>query len=122
MDEIRKKLGKSQRYMVVSRSVLVSNKGIGKKADGKMENKTSERTDQAQSGQVNPLLGDGPSQIAIEDAQSGTGTARVGRAARKEMFRMQVEALVNREDVPADLKDGVKSYFKIIHKDEKTKP
>ena len=122
LDEMRKNLGQCQRYMVSSQYMLASQKGIGKAPDGRMDNSTSERTDQAQATQVNPLLGAGPSQIAIEDAESGTGTARVGRAARKELFRTQVEALVRREDVPADLKDGVKSYFEIIHKDGQKRP
>lgn len=63
-------------------------------------------------GQAN---GEGPSSKTVESAESGTGIA--GRAAvdRQREFRRQMESLVRRDDIPEELKLGVREYFERVH-------
>ena len=118
LKEMRKKLGQCQGYVVGQQVCLVNDRGIGQSEDGSMTNTTREQTDKTLATQVDPQMGQGPSQIAVEDAADGAGTASVSGRTRQWRFRAQVESLVRREDVPADVKDGVKNYFEIIHEDE----
>lgn len=61
------------------------------------------------------LHGQGPSLTQIQAADSGTGISRrVGEAAERD-FQRQFESFVEREDIPEDLKSGVKNYFLQIH-------
>ncbi len=66
-------------------------------------------------GQANP---DGPSSNSVESAESGTGIA--GRAAvdSKREFRRQMESLVRRDDIPEELKLGVREYFERVHESD----
>ena len=80
-----------------------------------MSNKTAEQTDQGLDTQLTGMKGDGPSQIAVEDAADGGAVTQRRAAAKRVEFRTQLESLVRREDVPESLKDGVKTYFEVIH-------
>lgn len=60
-------------------------------------------------------LGQGESQKVIEEASSGSGTASgIGAEAADVDYGRQVEAFVRREDIPEEMKHGVKTYFKKI--------
>jgi hypothetical protein len=59
--------------------------------------------------------GVGPSITAVEEADSGTGiSGRSGETKARE-FRRQMESFVRRDDVPEDVKMGVKEYFERVH-------
>jgi hypothetical protein len=62
--------------------------------------------------------GEGPSTNTVESAESGTGIA--GRAAvdNQREFRRQMESLVRRDDIPEELKLGVREYFERVHETE----
>ena len=66
------------------------------------------------------IKGQGPSQTTIETADDGTGTSSQSRVAKKRSFERQVESFVSREDVPEQVKSGVKNYFESIHQVEET--
>lgn len=70
---------------------------------------------QGETTRLTGLKGKGPSEYAVEDAASGSGVSRLSGKARQTQFQFQVEAFVNREDVPENMKDGVKTYFERIH-------
>ncbi len=61
------------------------------------------------------IHGRGPSLTQIQSADSGTGvSSRTGEAVQRD-FQRQFESFVEREDIPEDLKAGVKNYFLQIH-------
>jgi hypothetical protein len=64
--------------------------------------------------QIQGQKGDGPSDKMTEAADSGdrTGSRRAGTKERA--YQKQAESFVHREDVPAEVKEGVKNYFKTI--------
>ena len=66
--------------------------------------------------------GQGPSDKTIEAADSGdrSGSRRAG--ARERTYQKQAESFVHREDVPAEVKEGVKNYFKTIQDKPDDKP
>lgn len=61
------------------------------------------------------LHGQGPSLTQIQAADSGTGISRRAGEATERDFQRQFESFVEREDIPEDLKSGVKNYFLQIH-------
>ena len=74
--------------------------------------------DNGQTTQLKGTKGQGPSMTATESADSGSGVStRRGKATQRE-FRRQAESFVQREDVPEQVKQGVKRYFEIIHQNE----
>ena len=61
------------------------------------------------------IKGQGPSDVTTEEANSGTGSTSGGVAKRKLQYRKQAEAYIQRQDVPSEVKQGVKHYFENIH-------
>ncbi len=94
----------------------------GKKAGtGASDSRRDERDDLVDNDQFTKLKGQkgsGPSIVTTEAAEDGSGvtTARGGQASRS--FQRQMESFVEREDVPDDVKSGVRNYFEMIHKSE----
>ena len=54
-------------------------------------------------------------------ADDGDGTATRRSDAKQRDFKRQFESFVDREDIPEDLKNGVKEYFTNIHQVEEDK-
>ena len=60
--------------------------------------------------------GVGPSITAVEEADSGTGISNRSAETKARAARLrQAESFVRRDDVPEDLKMGVKEYFERVH-------
>ncbi|MDB6136728.1 MAG: hypothetical protein JWM59_4971 [Verrucomicrobiales bacterium] len=94
--------------------------GVGgkKPGDGTIESRREgkdELSDNGQLTQIKGIKGAGPSVIQVESADEGTGVSHRRGEARERTFRRQFESFVNREDVPEDMKQGVKQYFESIH-------
>lgn len=96
----------------------------GKKAGEGTDRAINTRTDPLEdNGNTTLLTGQknhGPSLTAVEDADSGTGVSRLTDRARRQNLQRQLEAFVAREDVPDDVKAGVKAYFENIHQSGQT--
>ena len=71
--------------------------------------------DNEQYTQIKGIKGVGPSQKQTEAASDGSGVAQRKVVERNRAFERQVESFVSREDVPEDVKLGVKKYFTRIH-------
>lgn len=90
----------------------------GKKAgQGTVESRRDERDAlpfASDTMQIQGQKGQGPSDKMTEAADSGdrTGSRRAG--AKERAYQKQAESFVHREDVPAEVKEGVKNYFKTI--------
>ncbi|MBN8456681.1 MAG: hypothetical protein J0M04_02370 [Verrucomicrobia bacterium] len=94
--------------------------GIGglKPGTGHTDGKRNERDEARDNNNMTKLegnLGQGESQSSVESAESGTGVSGRGQSARERDFRKQTESLVHRDDVPEELKQGIREYFERIH-------
>ncbi|NNE93682.1 MAG: hypothetical protein HKN23_18690, partial [Verrucomicrobiales bacterium] len=118
-----KKLGQCQGYLgepkFQSLSQCMGAKPGGKKAGtGSVESRTDQSTELVDNGQTTQLKGQkgqGPSLATIESADDGDGVSSRRTVAAQREFREQMESFVQREDVPEDVKEGVKQYFHSIH-------
>lgn len=75
-------------------------------------------TDNKNLAQLNGQQGQGESKSSVEAADSGTGITGRGSSEKSRDFRKQAESLVHRDDVPDDLKLGIREYFERVHKIE----
>ncbi len=100
-------------------SALSSPMAGGDKAGwGTNPNRREETDPLLDNGQYTQLLGahgQGPSTVTVEDAADGNGAVTRRASPQNREFRRQVESFVQREDIPEDVKSGVKEYFKNIH-------
>ncbi|BBO35262.1 hypothetical protein [Lacipirellula parvula] len=83
-------------------------------------NATDELVDNGQTTQLQGQKGAGPSLTTVESADEGSGVSNRRTAAKQREFKRQFESFVEREDVPAQVRDGVKNYFQLIHQMEST--
>jgi hypothetical protein len=99
------------------------NKPGGNKAGtGSSDAKNDLPTEDLENGELSQLKGTkgaGPSQTMVEEAEDGTGVSSSGGSAIKRTYQKQVESFVQRQDVPENVKAGVKAYFENIHETEK---
>ena len=91
----------------------------GKKAGtGTSDSTRDERdklVDNGQNSSIKGIKGSGPSLTKVESADDGTGVSNRRSESKTREFKRQYESFVEREDVPEDLKNGVKNYFTNIH-------
>jgi hypothetical protein len=78
--------------------------------------------DNGNTSQLKGIQGEGPSQTSIESADEGSGVSTRRATARQVDFKRQFESFVQREDVPEQVKEGVKQYFQIIHAASESTP
>jgi myosin heavy subunit len=90
----------------------------GKQAGwGSVESRRAESDPTEDNGnrdQLQGIKGEGPANTSIEAADSGTGTATRQVKATEREWKRQLESFIQREDVPSEVKEGVKEYFKGI--------
>lgn len=87
--------------------------GVGS-VDSRREG-SEELSDNGNTSQLKGQKGSGPSLTKVEAADDGTGVSSRRGEARERTFRRQFESFVQREDVPEDLKAGVRNYFNALH-------
>lgn len=113
-----KKAGQCQSFMQGLCESPFANPGGLKPGDGTVESsrdKKDKLEDNKNTTQLKGLKGSGPSITKIEAADDGTGVSRLKAEAKERAFKKQFESFVQREDVPEDVKDGVKLYFESLH-------
>lgn len=95
------------------------NKPGGKKAGSAVDDTEGAPSETALAAgpteQLTGIKGQGPSQKTTESADDGSGTSGRIAVVKQREFRRSVESFVNREDVPAGVRRGVKRYFESIH-------
>lgn len=64
--------------------------------------------------QLTGQKGAGPSDTSTESADTGSGRATQTARLQEKVWKRQMESFIQREDVPAEVKEGVKEYFKGI--------
>ena len=96
-------------------------KKAGEGSDESSRDQRDERVDNGQNTKLKGLKGKGPSLTQVQAADDGDGTATRRSDAKQRDFKRQFESFVDREDIPEDLKNGVKEYFTNIHQVEEDK-
>jgi hypothetical protein len=81
-------------------------------------NEKDERKDNGNLTQLQGQQGDGPSRSSVEQADSGEGVSGRAGSDKNRDFRKQTESLVQRDDVPEELKQGIREYFNRVHEVE----
>ena len=76
----------------------------------------NEREDGLQSDIAAAEKGAGPALTTLEAAESGDGVSSRKAATTRQDYDRQFEAFIERADVPAEVKEGVKVYLENIHK------
>jgi hypothetical protein len=103
-------------------SMVQSPDAGGKKAGwGSSDTHRDERDalqDNGQYSQLKGQKGEGPSLTTLEAAEDGSGVSTAQGKAVSRNFQRQIESFVEREDVPDDVKNGVRNYFEMIHSNE----
>lgn len=89
-------------------------KGIGAGSSESRRTESELSQDNGKRDQLQGQKGAGPSSTSIEAADSGSGTVSRQASHQERTWQRQVESFVQREDVPAEVKAGVKEYFKAI--------
>ena len=119
---MKDKLDEAQ-MSLASGKVLVPSNGLeaGEGVDRSANGQKTEITDNGQFSQIKGEKGEGKSLVAVEAAESGTGRSKIQGKSNKKDFKTQTESFMNREDIPDDLKGGVKNYFNSIHNIEDKK-
>lgn len=113
--------GKGQGFLAGMGKSPFAGMGGKEPGDGTIESRregSEELSDNGQLTQIKGIKGTGPSLTKIEAADDGTGVSHRKGEVRERAFRKQFESFVTREDVPEDVKQGVKQYFESIHDSE----
>jgi tetratricopeptide (TPR) repeat protein len=113
--------GQCQGYMQGMCQSPFAGKGGLKPGEGSVDSRRDEKDELKDNGQTTQLKGQkgtGPSLTKIEAADDGSGTSNRKAEAKERAFKKQFESFVQREDVPEDVKDGVKLYFESLHSAE----
>ncbi|MCA9238559.1 MAG: hypothetical protein KDA37_00090 [Planctomycetales bacterium] len=92
----------------------------GSASSGARRDQRDELVDNGRTNALQGVKGQGPSQTSVETADEGTGAAASAATAKQRSFERQVESYVNREDVPEEVRAGVKQYFEAIHQVEES--
>lgn len=111
--------GQSQ-MLGLAQSMTQSPDAGGKEAGrGSVESRRNERDELKDNNNLAQLkgnpTGEGPSSNSVESAESGTGIAGRAGVDKAREFRRQMESLVRRDDIPEELKLGVREYFERVH-------
>ena len=101
-----------------SRSKQPGGKNAGKEDGTRERSETDKRADNGNNTKLKGIKGKGPSITQLQAADDGDGTTRRKSSAKQRDFKRQFESFVEREDIPEDLKSGVKEYFTKIHQAE----
>jgi hypothetical protein len=113
-----KKAGQCQSFMQGLCESPFARPGGLKPGTGTVENSRDEKDPLKDNGNTTQLKGQkgtGPSLTKIEAADDGSGVSHRKAEAKERAFKKQFESFVQREDVPEDVKDGVKQYFDALH-------
>jgi hypothetical protein len=89
--------------------------GAGTAAMGNMDRK-DKSPDSGRFTKITGRKNSGPGASKTIDAKSGRGEMRRGVNGSDRAFKYQLEEFFVRDDVPADMKKGVKKYFSELHK------
>ena len=117
------KMGQMMNAFAQSNSKMLGKspgKGIGS-SPGNKSRKAPEPTKalSKNNSQLKGMLGAGKSTIEIEDTGSGYGISNIKSKQAQKQYQHTLESIVQREDIPEELKQGVKAYFNSIHSTKK---
>lgn len=94
-------------------------RGVGTTGGPRQEERQEALADNDNFQRLRGAMGEGPTLTTVEDADEGTAISGRRGAARRREFQKQFESFVAREDVPEEVREGVKQYFEAIHSPQK---
>lgn len=118
LKKLSKKCAECQSGSAAMESDRKGGKKAGEGSDDAIREQRDENIDNGQNTKLKGLKGNGPSLTQVQAADDGDGTATRRAEAKQRDFKRQFESFVDREDIPEDLKNGVKEYFTNIHRAE----
>ena len=125
MDALRKAIAEAQRKANNAKSCaagLCPKPGQGKKpGTGSVDSRNHQKSSKAPGfeSKITGQKGEGPSDVELQNSESGSGTSGTLSNRKKSVdFKKQMESFINRTDVPREMKNGVKEYFKKVHEYE----
>ncbi len=89
-------------------------KGIGSSSIANRREESDPALNNSNQQQLTGIKGSGPSDTTTEAANEGSGHATRTAQARETVWKHQMESFIQREDIPSEVKEGVKEYFKGI--------
>ncbi len=89
-------------------------KGIGSSTIANRREESDPALNNGNQQQLTGIKGSGPSDTTTEAATEGSGHATRTAKARETVWKHQMESFIQREDIPSEVKEGVKEYFKGI--------
>lgn len=116
LKKLSKKCAQCQSGTMNIESDRKGGKKAGEGSDDAIREQRDEQADNGQNTKLKGLKGKGPSLTQVQAADDGDGVATRGAEAKQREFERQFESFVDREDIPEDLKNGVKEYFTNIHR------
>lgn len=123
LKKMRQGLAQAQSYTSgKSQRLGMGGKRAGEGTDHSQRKEKSDLKENDQFAQLSGIKRKGPSNSSIEEAESGTGVSRRKGETKEQNYQRQFESFVHRDDVPEDLKAGVREYLKSIHKAEEPQP
>jgi len=93
-------------------------KGKGWPGLGTDESRRNQRDEDLNNENYTKLKGQqgkGPVQKKVEAADSGFGTSNRKGAAKQRDFQHQMGSYMTRDDIPEDMKQAMREYYKDIH-------
>lgn len=113
-----RQLSQAQRLLAGRVDAPFTSPGAPRPGDGHSEERREAQdavVDNGQFTELKGLKGIGPSQTQIEDSTEGTGVSQLSATGRERDYAKQLEAFVQRDDVPEQVKSAVREYFTRIH-------
>ncbi|QSH40777.1 hypothetical protein P0136_11500 [Lentisphaerota bacterium ZTH] len=99
-------------------------KGAGQKAgsaaEGNFDNQLASSMNNGFLTGLKGIINEGRSTSSIEEAACGGGAAKRHSRVIKHKFKRQFESFIKRDDIPPQLKSGVKEYFTTLHQPERS--
>lgn len=127
LQELRKRLGsgmgkqQGQKQGKGLRLNMPGGKKPGTGTDNSRRNQKDEDIDNKNHSKIKGQQGKGPVQKKIEAADSGTGTSHLKGSAQQRDYEHQMSSYLNRDDIPEDMKQAMRQYYKDIHATEQAK-
>jgi len=116
MSKLQKSMQQCQSYaMGMQRVLSPGGKKAGAGADAPNRKMQNLHENNDQYTKLKGTKGNGKSFIKVEEASSGTGISSTSGVKQSVKAKKQIEAFIQREEVPSHLKDGVKKYFIDVH-------
>lgn len=118
LDKLASQCAECQSALATAQLRKPGGKKPGGVAGEKQRDTEDELVDNGQTTAIKGIKGRGPALTTVESASDGDGVSGKRSKDANRDYQKQFESFINREDVPENLKAGVKNYFNNIHQSQ----